>query len=102
MNLQEIKNIATSEELIDRALRRASKVEEKVRNADYRARLTAVRKIHSVADNLANPMISYVKAFPSFDTIHPFDREIIDLTVGVDMLKKSLGAVLSINLRLKK
>ena len=93
MNLQEIKNIATSEELIDRALRRASKVEEKVRNADYRARLTAVRKIHSVADNLANPMISYVKAFPSFDLIHPFDREIIDLTVGVDMLKKSLGAV---------
>ena len=86
-------NIATSEELIDRALRRASKVEEKVRNADYRARLTAVRKIHSVADNLANPMISYVKAFPSFDIIHPFDREIIDLTVGVDMLKKSLGAV---------
>ena len=51
MNLQEIKNIATSEELIDRALRRASKVEEKVRNPDYRARLTAVRKIHSVADN---------------------------------------------------
>ena len=93
MNLQEIKNIATSEELIDRALRRASKVEEKVRNPDYRARLTAVRKIHSVADNLANPMISYVKAFPSFESIHPFDREIIDLTVGVDKLKKSLGAV---------
>ena len=93
MNLQEIKNIATAEELIDRALRRASKVEEKVRNPDYRARLTAVRKIHSVADNLANPMISYVKAFPSFDSIHPFDREIIDLTVGVDKLKKSLGAV---------
>ena len=38
-------------------------------------------------------MISYVKAFPSFDSIHPFDREIIDLTVGVDKLKKSLGAV---------
>jgi nucleolar GTP-binding protein len=93
VNLQEIKNIATSEELIDRALRRASKVEENVRNPDYRARLTAVRKIHSVADNLANPMISYVKAFPSFDSIHPFDREIIDLTVGVDKLKKSLGAV---------
>ena len=92
MNLQEIKNIATSEELIDRALRRASKVEEKVRNADYRARLTAVRKIHSVADNIANPLHTYVKAFPSFDNIHPFDRSIIDLTVGVDKLRKSLGA----------
>ena len=68
-------------------------MKKKVRNPDYRARLTAVRKIHSVADNLANPMISYVKAFPSFDSIHPFDREIIDLTVGVDKLKKSLGAV---------
>ena len=37
MNLQEIPTIATAEELIDRALRRASKVEESVRNADYRA-----------------------------------------------------------------
>ena len=92
MNLQEIPTIATAEELIDRALRRASKVEESVRNADYRARLTAVRKIHSVADNIANPLHTYVKAFPSFDNIHPFDRSIIDLTVGVDKLRKSLGA----------
>ena len=92
MNLQEIPTIATAEELIDRALRRASKVEESVRNADYRARLTAVRKIHSVADNIANPLHTYVKAFPSFDYIHPFDRSIIDLTVGVDKLRKSLGA----------
>ena len=92
MNLQEIPTIATAEELIDRALRRASRVEESVRNADYRARLTAVRKIHSVADNIANPLHSYVKAFPSFDTIHSFDRSIIDLTVGVDKLRKALGA----------
>ena len=33
MNLQEIPTIATAEELIDRALRRASRVEESVRNA---------------------------------------------------------------------
>ena len=92
MNLQEIPTIGTAEELIDRALRRASRVEESVRNADYRARLTAVRKINSVADNIANPLHSYVKVFPSFDTIHPFDRSIIDLTVGVDKLRKALGA----------
>ena len=92
MNLQEIPTIATADELIDRALRRASRVEESVRNTDYRARLTAVRKIHSVADNIANPLHSYVKVFPSFDTIHPFDRSIIDLTVGVDKLRKALGA----------
>ena len=93
MNLQEIPTIATAEELVDRALRRASKVEESVRNADYRARLTAVRKIHSVADNIANPLQTYVKAFPSFDNIHSFDRSIIDLTVGVDKLRKALGGV---------
>jgi nucleolar GTP-binding protein len=93
VNLQDILTIATAEELVDRALRRASKVEESVRNADYRARLTAVRKIHSVADNIANPLHSYVKAFPSFDNIHSFDRSIIDLTVGVDKLRKALGGV---------
>ena len=92
MNLQEIPTIGTADELIDRALRRASRVEESVRNTDYRARLTAVRKIHSVADNIANPLHSYVKVFPSFDTIHPFDRSIIDLIVGVDKLRKALGA----------
>ena len=92
MNLQEIPTIGTADELIDRALRRASRVEESVRNTDYRARLTAVRKIHSVADNIANPLHSYVKVFPSFDTIHLFDRSIIDLTVGVDKLRKALGA----------
>tara|TARA_B110000438_G_scaffold23766_1_gene21842 strand:+ start:1572 stop:2540 length:969 start_codon:yes stop_codon:yes gene_type:complete len=92
VNLQEIPTIGTADELIDRALRRASRVEESVRNTDYRARLTAVRKIHSVADNIANPLHSYVKVFPSFDTIHPFDRSIIDLTVGVDKLRKALGA----------
>ena len=92
MNFQDIPTIATSEELIDRALRRASKVEESVRNADYRARLTAVRKINSVADNIANPLHSYVKAFPSFDNIHPFDRSIVELTVGVDKLRKAIGA----------
>ena len=92
MNLQEIPTIGTADELIDRALRRASRVEESVRNTDYRARLTAVRKIHSVADNIANPLHSYVKVFPSFDTIHPFDRSIIDLTGGVDKLRKALGA----------
>jgi len=91
VNLQEIPTIGTAEELIDRALRRASRVEESVRNADYRARLTAVRKINSVADNIANPLHSYVRAFPSFDNIHSFDRSIIDLTVGVDKLKKALG-----------
>ena len=92
MNLQEIPTIATADEIIDRALSRASRVEETVRNTDYRARLTAVRKINSVADNIANPLQSYVKAFPSFDIIHPFDRSIIDLTVGVDRLRKALGA----------
>ena len=93
MNFQDIPTIATAEELIERALRRASKIEEKVKNAEYRARLASVRKIHSVADNLTNPLQSYVKAFPSLDNLHPFEKEIVNLTVGIDRLKKSLGAV---------
>jgi len=35
VNLQEIPTIATADELIDRALRRASRVEENVRNTDF-------------------------------------------------------------------
>ena len=85
--------IATSEELIERALKRSSKIEQKIKNADVRARVTATRKVQALTDNLSQPLKKYVHAFPSFDNIHPFDYAIIDLTVGVDDLRHSLGGI---------
>ena len=60
MNLQEVKNIATSEELIDRALRRASKVEEKV------------REIWALANNLGYSEFSYDLQPPIYDDHRAF------------------------------
>ena len=85
--------IATSEELIERALRRSSKIEQKIKSADVRARVTSTRKVQALTDNLSQPLKKYVHAFPSFDNIHPFDYAIIDLTVGVDDLRHSLGGI---------
>ncbi len=93
MSLQHLPTIATAEELIERALKRSSKIEEKIRSADVRARVTATRKIQALTDNLSQPLKKYVHAFPSFDNIHPFDYAIIDLTVSVDELRHSLGGI---------
>ena len=93
MSLQHLPTIATAEELIERALKRSSKIEQKIRNVDIRARVTATRKVQALTDNLTQPLKKYVKAFPSFNNIHPFDCAIIDLTVGVDELRHSLGGI---------
>ena len=93
MSLQHLPTIATAEELIERALKRSSKIEEKIRSADVRARVTSTRKVQALTDNLSQPLKKYVKAFPSFNNIHPFDYAIIDLTVSVDELRHSLGGI---------
>ncbi len=89
----EIPTVLSAEEILDKAFKKASKV-------DYhgRTRLDSVREINigklkSVSDVIVSTMGRYVKAFPSIDRQSPFYSELIDVTIGRDRLKKSLGAM---------
>jgi len=89
----EIPTVLSAEEILDKAFKKASKV-------DYhgRTRLDSVREINigklkSVSDVIVSTMGRYVKAFPSIDRQSPFYSELIDVTIGRDKLKKSLGAM---------
>lgn len=74
--------IITADELIDRGFRRATKGSPGARQKIQRAR-----------DVIASELERYVTGFPSFGQLHPFYREVLDATVGIDELRRSLGAV---------
>lgn len=69
----------TSEELLDKAFRRASRAEDNI---------SQVQKAGTIlSDNLSN----LIRKFPSFENLPPFYREMADIIVGIDKLRISLS-----------
>jgi len=88
-----IPTISTSSELVDRAFRKGAKVTVADPDYKYRMKKASIAKLQSVSQYLDSILSSYVKAFPSFDTMHQFQQELLDLLLDLDRLKKSLGAL---------
>lgn len=88
-----IPTIMTADELIDKAFKRASRVNVTGRSKIDMIRKKNIAKISSSADVISSALKKYVEAFPTIDDLPPFYLEIIYLLIGVDRLKKSLGAI---------
>ena len=88
-----IPTILTSEEILDMAFKRAQKVQVTARSRLQRQRKTASAKITKAQNTIVKTLGRYVKSFPSFDALPLFYYELFDVTVGIDNLKKSLGAL---------
>jgi len=89
----EIPTVLSAEELLDRAFKKASKVDYQGRTRLESVREINIGKLKSVSDIIVSTLGKYVKAFPSIDRQSPFYAELIDVTIGRDKLKKSLGAM---------
>ena len=88
-----IPTISTADELVDRAFRKASRVQIADPARTFRLKKSSIAKLQSVAQMLDSTLSSYVKSFPSFGEMHPFQKELLDLLLDLDRLKKSLGAL---------
>jgi nucleolar GTP-binding protein len=77
---ERLPTVPTSQELLDKAFRRASLRAK----ADESMVITAG---NILSDNLSN----LIRKFPSFDNLPPFYREMADILVGVDDLRISLS-----------
>ncbi len=89
----EIPTVLTAEEILDKAFRKASKVEMSGRTKLETVRETNIAKVKSASDIIVSTLGKYVKAFPSIERQSKFYSELIDLAVGTDRLKHSLGAM---------
>jgi len=89
-----IPTVLTADELIDKALRKASRVNIPPAKSKFEmVRRKNLAKIDSVSDSICSALEGYVKAFPSLEKLPPFYRDLIDLLLDLDQLKKSLGAI---------
>jgi nucleolar GTP-binding protein len=93
--MYEIPTILYYEELLDKVFHKASKLSEnpKIRNRFVRKKKYVISVLNTVGDSLNSNLNKYIKAFPSFDQVHRFEFELIDIIIGMDKLRKSLGAV---------
>ncbi len=88
-----IPTVLTAEELMDKAFHRASKIRKEGSGAFDGKKKTALAKITASGDIVISTLDSYLKAFPRLEKTEDFYPQLVDLVVGLDSLKKSLGAL---------
>ncbi len=88
-----IPTVLSADELLDKAFKQASKVEAKGRTKLETVRESNIAKVKSASDIIVSTMGRYVKSFPSLGKLDPFYAELVDMVIGTDELKKSLGAM---------
>ncbi len=86
-NPRKLPTVLTSQELIDKAFRRASRVAGRSRKEK------ALNKLSTVSNVLESYFTRIVSEHPSYDNLDPFYREMVDAVVGIGQLRKSLASL---------
>lgn len=95
MDFSGIPTVLTADEVIDKAFRRASKVEADptADGALGKARSIELAKVATVRDVLKTTLGKYEKAFPSFEQLPPFYRELAKAVVDVGRTRQAIAAL---------
>ncbi len=88
-----IPTILTSDEVLDKAFKKASRVSIPGRSGIRKKKSIAKAKIESASQTIDSTLKKYVKSFPTIDNLHPFYKSLIDLLLDTDRMKKSLGSL---------
>jgi len=88
-----VPTVLSSDELMDKAFSRAAKIFKKGVSALDSKKKTALAKVTASGDIIKTTFDSYVERFPRIDEREGFYPELIDLVIGLDHYKKSLGAM---------
>ena len=88
-----IPTVLSSEELMDKAFHRASKISKKGNDFLDGKKKTTLAKVTASGDIIVTTLNGYVKKFPRMDKEEDFIPELVDLIIGIDQYKKSLGAL---------
>lgn len=94
MIFEKIHTVPTSEELINKAFKRASRTMSGKTITGKESRVSANESMLLTAANiLTDNLANIVRRFPSFENLSPFYYELTDILVGVEELKMSLASV---------
>jgi len=90
---KKIPTIMSADELLEKAFHRLAKIEKEGDSLLEVRKRTTVARMTASGDIISETLQKYVKAFPSMEKREDFTMELIDLLIGLDQLKKSLGAL---------
>lgn len=92
---QRLPMVAPSKELLDSAVRRAARVpyNKKLKNEAQKAKNRAARALDTLMKELCVPLGAYIKGFPAPARLHPFERALLELTMGAGTYERVLARV---------
>ena len=92
-----IPTVPTPDEILDKSFRRAKKAADKVRTSKVPRHLMAKKteeaRIKTACEVTKDTLNNLLDKTPQVEQMHMFYQDYIDVMVGVDDLKKSLGAL---------
>ncbi len=96
--------ILDADQLLDKAFGRASKKSKGGQKKDRveRRKKSASVKLNTISDIMEDTLRRYEEDFPTIELLPEFYREIIDITIGIDELKESLGTLNWARRRIKR
>ncbi|NLX47433.1 MAG: hypothetical protein GXY70_04610 [Euryarchaeota archaeon] len=86
-----VPTILTADEILDKAFRKVCKIDKQGPDKVELVKRKSMARIASATDVITSTFQKYVKAFPSINDRGDFLAEMIEVTVGVDKLKKALS-----------
>jgi nucleolar GTP-binding protein len=89
--LEKVPTVLSAKEILDKAFLKANKIEVPDPEKYHRVRKTEEAQMRHIADVLADTLGAYVKAFPTLERMPDYERELIDIVVGVDDMRKALS-----------
>lgn len=88
-----IPTVLSSDELLDKAFHRASKITIKGTNHLDGKKKTTLAKVTASGDIISDTLNGYIQRFPRLEKDEDFLPELVDVIIGLDQYKKSLGAI---------
>ncbi len=85
--------VLTVDEIMDKAFSRASRISKNGTNAFDGKKKTALARVSAAGDIIHSVLERYVKAFPRLEHGEGFLSEMVDVIIGLDAYKHSLGAL---------
>lgn len=89
---QRIPQVPSADSHIKSALRKASRLQgnKKIKGKVQHARNLSARKLDALTKEISVPLGVIVKGFPTCGRMHPFERALLDLTIGAGTYEKRL------------
>ncbi|GJP36097.1 hypothetical protein CLOM_g20625 [Closterium sp. NIES-68] len=93
--LQQLPAVSPAAEIIGTALRRAKHVRASkgIMNAVKRERSKGAQQLDCLTKEISGPLGRYVRLFPRRHQLHPFERQLVELTLGEGVYEEVLARV---------